>query len=273
MQSTNDDLRLWQLAIEIDNDALRALMRSTVDDSALRSLTVAVDGGADSRLKSIEDAVYSTPALLADYRDVTVTVRTAAYTLCASVLGDETADICADICGLCADDTTLMHDRIDAAGATTVWAVQSDILNFLRRTFHNSTVLHHTTPLLRYFAGRNAAGNGGKTYVHFHGGTDAAVDIAVFDGGGRLALAATKTIRSDADALYFILASARACGADTGADSIFLCGDASRRSALMPMLRRYVKSVMPVIFPAAAFRGGEAALKAPFPLILMPLCE
>lgn len=273
MESPNEEPQLWQLALEIDSDALRAVVRSTVDDSAMHTITVAIDGSAECRLKAIEDAVYSTPTLLADYGGVTVTVRTAAYTLCSTQLGSAAADACAEICGLCSEDATLMHDSIDTLAVTTVWALENDIANFLRRTFHNCTILHHTTPLLRYFAGRKAMGNSGKTYAHFHGGAPAEVDIAVFDGDGNLALAATKPLRSDADALYYILSSATACGTDLTADSIYLCGDAARRSALMPMLRRYASSVMPVIFPATAFRGGDAALKAPFPLILMPLCE
>lgn len=271
--SAPDDSTLWHLAVELDSDALRAVARSTVDDSAVLAVTVALDPSAPAPLKALEDAVYSTPMLLADYRSVTVAVRTTAYTLCADVLGDTCADACADICAIGGDGLTLMHDAIAAAGATTVWAVADDILNFVRRTFHNCTIVHHTTPLLRYFAGRRRAGNGGKTYAHFHAGNPAAVDIIIFDGDGHFALAATKIINSDADAMYYILAAARACGADPAADSICLCGDGARRAALMPLLRRYVASVMPVIFPAAAFRGGDAALKAPFPLILMPLCE
>lgn len=268
-----DDSRLWRMAIELDDDALRTVAQSTVDDSAVRAVTVPLDAVADSRLRAVEDAVYSSAALLGDYGSTTIVVRTAAYTQCAAELGTEAAADCAAIAGIDSDGATLMYDTVATAGLVTVWAIDTDILNFLRRTFHNCTIIHHTTPLLRYFGRRSARGNGGKTYVHFHGGTPAAADIMVFDGDGRPALIATKTVRSDSDALYYILASANACGANPRTDSIHLCGDAARRSALMPLLRRYVAQVMPVIFPAAAFRGGDAVLKAPFPLILIPLCE
>ena len=43
--------------------------------------------------------------------------------------------------------------------------------------------------------------------------------------------------------------------------------------AVAPMLREYVTYVMPAIFPAAAMRIGMDAMKAPFDLILMSLCE
>lgn len=62
-------------------------------------------------------------------------------------------------------------------------------------------------------------------------------------------------------------------GLDAATDNIYLCGDTSARLALAPELSRYAANVLPFIFPSAALRGGHDALKAPFPLILIPLCE
>ena len=76
--SAPDDSTLWHLAVELDSDALRAVARSTIDDSAVLAVTVALDPSAPAPLKALEDAVYSTPMLLAEYRSVTVAVRTTA---------------------------------------------------------------------------------------------------------------------------------------------------------------------------------------------------
>jgi hypothetical protein len=56
-------------------------------------------------------------------------------------------------------------------------------------------------------------------------------------------------------------------------DEIILAGDPASRAALSPLLRRYVRYVMPAIFPSTMFRAGRAALRTPFELVVAPLVE
>ena len=56
-------------------------------------------------------------------------------------------------------------------------------------------------------------------------------------------------------------------------DELQLIGDRTVRDAVAPMLRNYVTYVMPAIFPAASMRMGHDAVKTPFDLILLLLCE
>lgn len=60
---------------------------------------------------------------------------------------------------------------------------------------------------------------------------------------------------------------------DPMVDEVQLAGSKTTRDSLKPLLRKYVNYVMPVIFPAAAMKLGDDAIKAPFDLILQSICE
>ena len=72
------------------------------------------------------------------------------------------------------------------------------------------------------------------------------------------------------DAVYYILASREALRLpDT--DEILIAGDRMLRAEITPVLRRYVRYVMPAIFPSVMFRAGKASLSAPLEMILAPI--
>ena len=56
-------------------------------------------------------------------------------------------------------------------------------------------------------------------------------------------------------------------------NELFVTGSKALRDATIPTLRKYINYVMPSIFPAAALRIGQDAVKAPLSLILLALCE
>ena len=75
------------------------------------------------------------------------------------------------------------------------------------------------------------------------------------------------------DAAFFTLNAWTCFGLSADADALQLVGDSTMRDALAPVLRNYITSVMPAIFPAASMRMGHDAMKAPYDLILLLLCE
>ena len=265
--------RLWRLALQLDTDALRAGVWSTVEDSSLLHFTLPLDPTLPAS-KALEEAVYAAPVLLSDFGGIDVVVRTHSFMPAPQGLDDDLRRRLLEYACMADDTAELVCDDVQGAGCDILWALESDTSRFIARTFRNPPVQCHLAPLLRYFCRRSMLGNSGKLYAHFHtGATVREVDIIVFGSDGRLAMASTHECGSDDDALYFILASAREAGLDLHSDEILLCGSASARDALMPQLRRYAASVMPVIFPSAAFRAGREALNAPFPLVILPLCE
>ncbi|MBQ2485271.1 MAG: DUF3822 family protein, partial [Muribaculaceae bacterium] len=83
----------------------------------------------------------------------------------------------------------------------------------------------------------------------------------------------TFNYRSMDDAAYFILHAYDSLKMNRLSDEIQLSGDRDVREQLTPLLRRFINYVMPAIYPAAALRLGHDAMKAPFDLIMLALCE
>ncbi|MCM1068260.1 MAG: DUF3822 family protein [Muribaculaceae bacterium] len=267
--------RLWRLALQLERELLRAVVWSTVEDSTLLQFSLPLDPTLPGH-KALEEAVYAAPVLLSDFGRVDVVVRQAHYMAVPHGLDSELQSRLCNYACLSADPDScdLLSGHVGSLDADIVWPLDSGTASFLARTFRNPAVHCHITPLLRYFSRKTLLGNSGKLYAHFHecaGRRE--VDIIAFGTDGSLALTATHPLSTDTDAIYYILASMQQAGLDARSDEILLCGHGSTRDALMPALRKYAAYVMPVIFPSAAFRAGREALQAPFPLIVLPLCE
>lgn len=272
-QAEINDPTLWRLMLQIGSGMIRAVAISTVDDFQTVTFNVPFDPTAPDSRTAVEEAVYAVPLLTADFATVDVLVDTPHFIVAPSVLGDDGIDAAAAYCCIADEGERLMHDPLTGLGATLLWPCSDEIANFLARTFRNPRVCCRITPLLRYIGGKNAGGNSAKLYAHLTGGASPAVDIVAFGRDGSLLLCTTKSAPSLPDAVYWIMASAREAGIDARCDSFYLCGDTSARLALTPELSRYAANVLPFIFPSAALRNGFDTLKAPFPLILIPLCE
>lgn len=263
-----DNAALWRLGIELSGDRLTAVLTSSVADSSMRLVHVPLPPEGDLHHR-LEEAVYSAPWLLADYGKVDIVVRTADYTLIPC--GDDCADSAADICRI-GDDSTESHIvRDTTAVADAVWSMPASALAFIRRTFPAATLQCHISPLLSFFAGRTTMGNTAKLFAHFDSGDH--IDIAVFSADGKLLAAATHSCPTDVDAVFYILSTARLAGLDADADEVLLCGNAPRRMSAAPILSRYIRRAMPLIFPSQALRSGREAFNAPFPVVILPLCE
>ncbi len=263
--------QLWRLIVGISKHIVSVLGQSRTDDGSLFRFDVALNPEAPTRLRAIEDVVYAVPGLLSDFGSVDIVMQTDAYVPVPHGLTGAARAQCAAMAHIMDEGDTLEFDEVPYADADILWAMPSDILGFLARTFRNPRVVCHMTPLLRYFSRKTYLGNSGKLYVHLRGGADAGVDLISFDGG--LRICSSQRVTGNDDAAYFALAGLEASGLSREEDEILLCGDAGMRDAVSTILRRYAASVMPVIFPSVAFRAGREALRAPFPLVIFPLCE
>lgn len=277
--------RLWRLALMLDENMLDAVIYSTVEDSSLRHLRIELPQTAPSLEKALEEAVYSHPFLLADYGRVDFMVRTERFTLVPAEVASD-ADALEAACTLAAltaaagpaDECarTLHADPPTASGGPcVVWALDENVDRFVARTFRNPALQHHLTPMLRYFTTKAAAGNTSKVYIHLHRRSNTArvADIMAFGANGRPTSVTSIATENVEDVAYQAMAAARAAGFDCDSDQFMLCGDSSLRDELTRSLRRFAAYVMPVIFPSAVFRAGGEAIGAPFPLVILPLCE
>ncbi len=274
-QSDISNAHLWRLLLLVEADCLRAVAINTADSTGGCMLAVPFNPTAGSPRAAIEEAVYAVPWLTADFSRVDVVVDTLQYTLSPAVLGEEAATDAARFCCLAADDDTdsLLVDTVRGTGAMVAWACNSELLHFFARTFRNPSVRCSITPLLEYFAAKNAGGNAATVYAHIGGGSPAMLTVAVFGRDGSLRLCTSRSIAAVSDAAYWILAAADTAGVDRRADTFFVCGNAAMRPALMSLMAPYAAHVLPFIFPSAAIRPGIETHLAPLPLVLIPLCE
>ena len=147
--------------------------------------------------------------------------------------------------------------------------VPQGVLPFVQRTFNNPPVVHHLYPLCEHFERLNAHSSIARMFVNL---SPHRMDLVVYRQG-RLELANTFNYRSMDDAAYFILHAYDSLKMNRLSDEIQLSGDRDVREQLTPLLRRFINYVMPAIYPAAALRLGHDAMKAPFDLIMLALCE
>ncbi len=262
-----DNPAMWRLGLKISAATLSVVLHYPTRAGSLIYRDIPLDPAADP-LAAIQDAIYENPLLLQPFGRTDILVDTPRLTLVPAELdADHAVAIAAALWPDASLDATVAP--IKGTDAVAVTAIDSRILSFLHRTFADAPVTHAIAPLASYFALSERLRGGGKACVHIRPG---AVDIIVFGPSGLL-MANTFATPSDDDVLYYILAAAGRCGLSPTDDEILVCGDAALRETLMPRLRQYHTCVMPVIFPSRMFRAGKDALRAPFELIVLPLCD
>lgn len=258
-----------RLDLRIGVSALDVMIYNPLEDNSLllRHCDLAADG-ADA-LKQLETFIYDNPLLLSDFKTVTAIIESRSFL----TVPDSVADACDAIALLREADSdtdsraVVIDDRLDAFGARILTPMAPATANFLRRTFPNIRLHNSLYPFTRYCHSNLTKGNTIKTFVNLRAKS---LDIAVMSSS-TLYLLNRFEYRDINDAAFYILN----CTEDTSDDreEILVGGDREQRDALMPMLRKFRPYVMPMIFPSAMFKAGADAMKSPFDLIILPLCE
>lgn len=262
----------WRLLLDIEADTLHALATSTVADATMQCFSIPLNPTLTPQA-ALREAVYSTPVLLSDFGRIDIVIASDRFAVLPAAIDTETADAAAEIAAIAAggSDATVNISPARGSGAAVAWTTTPELLAFVQRTFRNPGIHHPLAILGSYFSSRSHRGNRRKTYIHLADGDR--VDMASFDSDGSLLRLSAKHAASETDALYIIMASLKADCFNPLDDELLLCGNARRRQSLTPLLRRYIRNVMPMIFPSAALRAGDHAQSAPFPLVILPLCE
>lgn len=258
-----------RLALRLCNNAIDVVVISGIEDNSLIWHQITLDAAASSPLKALEDAVYQNPLLLADFGAIDVLIDSPRRLVIPAReanpdnIDNMFAELYPDV------KYEVIASKIDSNGTTIAIADDAERVNFIRRTFNNPHIADRIVPLCRYFGIKNRLGNAGKFHIHL---SDNSIDVIAYGSEGLL-MANTFASADVNDDLYYVMAAARALDFDNNNDQMLLSGNATRREALIPLLRRYVSYVMPVIFPSSMFKAGKDSLSAPFELITLPLCE
>lgn len=261
---------LWQLHMRLSSTALDVMLLSPMEHNSLILRHFDLDPDAASPLAALEEVVYQNPLLLSDFSKSSCIIDNKECLLIPSEVTD-IDDRESLLLAACPDaaDMRLLTNGIGARNATMMWAVDAATSAFLERTFFNIDLVHRLTPLCRYFLSSASRANTARIYANMR---PEAVDVIVTDRDSLL-LANTFASSTPTDILYYILAVYRSLAIDPAAGELLVAGDAAVREEATPLLRDYIGYVMPVIFPSAIFKAGREAMKAPFDLIVHPLCE
>lgn len=261
------DTTICNMMMRVGADRVDVVVYSVVADNTLlyRScpFTPPMQG-----IKGLEDVVYDNPLLLGEFRKTYILVDTPDYVMLPDGL-DEPAAREAFMALHPGYDGTVCHADTATRNASVAYGLGHDLHGFISRTFPTTVVTPHIVPLVRYFASKPGRGNSRRMICNFR---PSAVDVIVIDGNSLLQ-ANTVSFRTPMDAVYYILACRSAHGLDPYGDEVLLSGDQSLREEVTPVLRTYISRVMPAIFPPQMFRAGKESMRAPFDLIVTPLCE
>lgn len=259
---------LWRLAVEVDSAGADIVLTSHYQEPGIIVERLDFPEGM-APLAAFEEAIYANPALLSDFTRTDVLIATPRFTIVpAGVQSDEArADIIAMLWPDAALDT--VADPISSTGCTLLMGVDPGLLAFCRRTFIDARPRHALSVLASYFWLQSRNAPSPKVYARLR---PKGVDVVAFSNGKLMVANAFDAPTVD-DAAYCILASAQAAGLPLPQTEVMVCGQADQRQPLMAALRQFCPKTMPAIFPSEALKLGPQAVKAPFHLLVLPLCE
>ncbi|MBD5210822.1 MAG: DUF3822 family protein [Barnesiella sp.] len=264
-----NDPAYCRLDLRIGAGSLQVMIYNPLEENSLLLRSIDLPADEASALKQLETFIYDNPLLLCDFRTVTAIIESRRFLPVPAAVAD-----CCDHLSLlrCADPDTdsravVMQDALDMFDARLLTPLHQATANFLRRTFPTIRLHNALLPFTLYCHSNLSQGNTAKAFVNMR---ERSLDIVVMSANTLLLLNRFE-YRDINDAAYYILNCT-----DTPSDEIaeiIIGGNHDRRDELMPMLRRFRPYVMPMIFPSAMFKAGADAMKSPFDLIILPLCE
>lgn len=261
--------QMWQLVMEPSPDTLSIIAFSPIEHHSLISAEIPLDQ-TTTRLKAFQEAVYDNPLLLADFGKITILLPSERFMVIPDIITAPDArqiafrrafpDIEAD------GPEEILAEELSGLNATMLTGINREFLGFLRRTFNAPHISHTLTPLALYFKAKHPTRPFGKMIVNLR---PRRCDIVILGDTAPLIINSYR-IEDPMDAVYYIMACRESCKL-APTDEIILAGDQESRTAVAPHLRRFVRYVMPAIFPSSMFRAGRAALRAPFEMTVSPL--
>lgn len=261
--------RMWQLVMEPGPDTLSVMLFSPIEHHSLISEEIPLDK-TTSPTKAFQEAVYDNPLLLADFRKVTILLPSTRFMAVPDIL--DTPEAREEVfrrafpASEADNPEEILAEELPGMSATMLTAIPAAQLGFLRRTFNNPLLSHPLTPLALYFKAKHPTRPRGKMIANLRRGR---CDVVILGDTSPLVLNSFP-VRDPMDAVYYIMACREGLGLSP-TDEIILAGDNPSRGAVSPVLRRFIRYVMPAIFPSTMFRAGRAALRTPFEMIVAPL--
>lgn len=256
-----------RLDIRIGVATLDVMIYNPLEDNSLLLRRTELSSDRAEALKQIETFIYDNPLLLSDFKVVTALMESKSFMTVPAQIAESCDHL--KLMREADSDTdaraVVIEDSLDAFDARMLTPLDAPTANFLRRTFPNIRLHNAIYPFTRYCHANLTKGNTAKAFINIR---EKSLDIVVMSSN-TLNLINRFEYRDINDAAFYILN----CTDDEEISEILIGGDREQRDALMPLLRKFRPYVMPMIFPSAMFKAGAESMKAPFDLIILPLCE
>lgn len=264
-----NDTTYCRLDMRLGIASLDVMIYNPMEDNSLvcRHIELPLEG--TERRKAIETFIYDNPLLLSNFKSVTAILESRTFITVPVQVAETVSpiDIIREMDSDIDKRSAVIADNLDAFDACILTPAEVQTVNFLRRTFPNIRIHNALFPFTRYCYANLAKGNTIKVFVNIRVNS---LDIVVMSSN-TLYLINRFEYRDINDAAFYILNCTEGQADDIS--EILIGGNREQRDALMPLLRKFRPYVMPMIFPSTMFRAGSDALKAPFDLIILPLCE
>lgn len=259
----------WTLQLALAAKEVQYTLFDIDEENSLISGTLPLDLSCGSYLKAVENAIYDNPVLLNDYKKVRVMVESQRFMILPPEFSDEmdAQDAFEAMFSEMEGDFALCN--LPRCGVNIAYEMPKGLLGFLHRTFNMPPVVHHLYPFMEHFKQQDERRTGACMHLNLR---DDRVDILIVRDRA-LVMANSYPCTDTANAIYYTLNAWNTFGLEATKNELFVTGSKALRDATIPTLRKYINYVMPSIFPAAALRIGQDAVKAPLSLILLALCE
>lgn len=260
---------LWTLMLAVSEHRLQFILYTLAQQNSLIAREIPLKPSANW-VAELENAVYDNPVLLDDYGSVSIVTDAPHFVVMPPALAEDEA--LAESTFRAAfpdDDCDVLTCTMPQCDVAVAYGLPRGMFSFLQRTFNTAPVVHHLYPLCEHFKRLNTGSGISRMFINLH---DHSMDMVVYHKG-EMMLANSFPLRNAADAAFLALHTWNSFGLDALADEIQLTGEKRLKDEMAPLLRKYVRYVMPAIYPAAAMRLGDQAMSAPLDLILLATCE
>ncbi len=267
-RSETIDTSQYVLMLRITDNELTYVYYHPAEDDSMVSERIALHY-TDSLSRAVEEVVYERAVLLQSFRRVYVVLPSKHHLLVPSEVATSDDNSVYYKSVYAESNETIVECRMPYTGAVMLSGANEELVRFVYRTFDRPTLLHPLSALCEYFYRKSRMGNQRKVYVHLYNGS---ADVVCYSREGLL-LANSYAYRTANDVAYHVLNVWKQLSLDQRADEVHIAGDGELRKELSTILRNYILTVVPVIFPSNCHVLGSSAMQIPFDLTALSLCE
>lgn len=256
------------LVMRIDSQGIKAIAWSAFDDDSLEVVKCDYPSGVDAKQR-LEDAIYGNRDffLQRDYSRVWCLMGGAKVMAVPEDVDEDEAK-------------TFFHAAFQEQGEFEEFPLlpgsQAKLLtsfapqeaSFLRRTFYNVSLQPSLLPLCKWYMRPELAGRGSRVFVNVRQG---GIDVVALKNG-RLQLLNAFDCATGDDAVYYVLAVIHTLGFDNDQNTaVMVSGPTEKRSVFMADIKRFWRTVCPVVIPSEMYRLGQAISEVPYEMIVTSL--